>query len=310
MNNHGQLFSSFVLVSLVLTGLCTLLGFWGEVHPLLDLIGQFRVFYVLGLSLFCLLLLALRRFKFSLLASLLVLINLLPLLPYYQNTNTVKTAQPTLKLLQFNTWASNKHPEKIVKLLREAQPDLVAFEEYTPETHQFLQNSGALKAFPYQTRYRKDRLALFSKFPLIGRPETTPWPPTLKATIQWENTRLNVLVVHTWRPLHKDYPAQIRKLGSIINQANTPLIVTGDFNTAPWSHYYRQLLQETQLKDAELGFGIHPTYPAIIPKTQIPFPLPMPPLDHVLLSPELQAVQYQYAPRAGSDHLPLVNSNG
>lgn len=241
-------------------------------------------------------------------AGLLALLNLIPIAPYYQPSPAhlhPSNANPII-LLQFNTWASNQHPEKIQRLLVQTRPDLIAFEEYTTQTDHFLQTNHALKPYPYQLRYQQHRLALFSKFPFTGKAETTPWPATLKATIQVRSQPVNVMVVHTWRPLHADYPAQMHKLQDLLQSADTPLIVTGDFNTAAWGAHYQAILKATGLKDAELGFGFHPTFPAIIPKTQIPFPFPVLPLDHVLLSRELQTTQYRYGIPAGSDHLPLI----
>ncbi len=291
--------------------LCSILSFFSSLNPLLDLLGQFRLIFI-GCSFLILAgLLVRRQSRLSLFACLILLLNVMPVYDFLvpkqdQARNFHSASQNSFTLLQFNTWASNQHPEKIGALIQNYQPDFIALEEYTPQTDHFLHKSAVMKSYPYQAEYKAGRLALFSKHPFLGQTTFTPWPPTLKVTIQYQTHALQVLVVHTWRPLHPDYPVQMQKLGNILSQTSLPLIVAGDFNTAPWGHYYKKLIDQTHLKDAENGFGLHPTYPAMLPKTQIPFPFPVLPLDHVLHSNHFQTAQFDYGPASGSDHLPIL----
>ena len=68
-----------------------------------------------------------------------------------------------------------------------------------------------------------------------------------------------------------------------------------------WSPYYSELVRESGLVDARKGFGVLPTWPA-----PLKLSLMMIPIDHCLVSSELQVAQIKTGPDIESDHLPLI----
>jgi endonuclease/exonuclease/phosphatase (EEP) superfamily protein YafD len=72
-------------------------------------------------------------------------------------------------------------------------------------------------------------------------------------------------------------------------------VLAGDFNTTPWAPGYRALLS-TGLDD---DGRTRTSWPAFLPFALIP-------IDHVLVSPQLQVISKRRGPRLGSDHYPIV----
>lgn len=92
---------------------------------------------------------------------------------------------------------------------------------------------------------------------------------------------------------------QLAELGDYVAQIKTPVVVVGDLNITMWSPYYQRFVRQTGLRNARYGFGILPTWPTIIPLLYIP-------IDHFMVSPEIQVVNLRTGDRVGSDHLPLI----
>ena len=74
--------------------------------------------------------------------------------------------------------------------------------------------------------------------------------------------------------------------------------MAGDLNATPWSHGFRQLVRPRGLRDSALGRGVQPTWNARCWAPRIP-------IDHVVVSPEVQVSARTIGPDVGSDHLPV-----
>lgn len=294
----------------VLSGAClgTVLAFWGAYSGWLDLCSHFRVVY-LWIEAFGLLgCLAVRRFAWTVAVFAFLLINVSQFMPFYAaSAHQVGALNQTLRVLQLNTWASNRHPQRIANLLTDTGPDIAALEEITAENYDFLRKHPVMKNYPSVVRLEKDRLVLLSQYPLVGEPQFSIHPALMKAKILWKGRPITVMVVHTWRPIgdYRQYQHQLQRLGALVRAENHPVIVMGDLNTGPWSAPFQRLIRETGLRNTQVGQGIQPTYPYIFPKTQIPTWMPLLPIDHVLASPDFSTFKRWNGPFVGSDHLPV-----
>jgi len=76
-------------------------------------------------------------------------------------------------------------------------------------------------------------------------------------------------------------------------------IVAGDFNVAPWSHYFRTTLERSGLSDCAAGHGLAPSWPSQFPPLGIR-------IDHCLASHHWRSIDVRLGPSNGSDHLPLI----
>jgi endonuclease/exonuclease/phosphatase (EEP) superfamily protein YafD len=92
---------------------------------------------------------------------------------------------------------------------------------------------------------------------------------------------------------------ELDHLATTVSAWDRPAIVTGDFNTTPWSPHFRDLVAAGGLRDAALGHGYIATWPTWFWPARIP-------IDHVLLKGPLAVAALRRGPAAGSDHFPLI----
>ena len=79
---------------------------------------------------------------------------------------------------------------------------------------------------------------------------------------------------------------------------DTARMAVGDLNCTPWSPHFDKFLQTARLRDSALGRGVSPTW--------FPIPLLGLPIDHFLVSKEIEVVNRVVGPNVGSDHRPVV----
>ena len=84
-----------------------------------------------------------------------------------------------------------------------------------------------------------------------------------------------------------------------IKAETVPVIVTGDFNSTPWSANYRWFVAQTGLIDTQQGLGPQPSWPTELPYLGIP-------IDHVLTSRTIATAKRRIGRWNGSDHRPVV----
>jgi endonuclease/exonuclease/phosphatase (EEP) superfamily protein YafD len=102
------------------------------------------------------------------------------------------------------------------------------------------------------------------------------------------------------------------------------LIIVGDFNNTPWTPSFQQLVKQTDLRDSTIGFGLQPTWPLFLAPLGVKSKMQNAngllqqinllftsnlfriPIDHALVSPNIQILSRSVGPSTGSDHLPLT----
>jgi endonuclease/exonuclease/phosphatase (EEP) superfamily protein YafD len=78
-----------------------------------------------------------------------------------------------------------------------------------------------------------------------------------------------------------------------------PAIIVGDLNVPMWSKYYQNAFDNSGLRNTRQGFGVMPTYEPQNFFQAIP-------IDHCLVSEEIQVVNMRVGPSLGSDHVPII----
>ena len=69
-----------------------------------------------------------------------------------------------------------------------------------------------------------------------------------------------------------------------------------------WSPFYRSMMETSGLRNARQGRGILPTHSIVTPR----FAALSAPLDHCLVTPDIQVKDFKLGPAIGSDHLPII----
>ena len=291
---------SLLLALPVLFELFTLEG-W-----LFDIISHFRLVYMVGALVVLLLSLLLKRYV-------LVVFNLVVLVvlgsaftPYYLHSD-VQDKSPTERLLSINLWSSNEDYEKVKKLIAEESPDKIVLMELTSRWQKELKPLHG--EFPYRTEVpREDNfgIALWSKTP-PRQFDVVYWNdlgvPSIWAKYEGARGDYTLLATHPVPPATKRKYLQRNKQLEVISRwvllQQTPVIVSGDLNTTPFSSSFKRLTTLTGLQEARSGQCHCPTWPAI-------GPFPMLAIDHCLVTDGLQVHSFRTGREIGSDHLPVV----
>lgn len=305
-----------LLSSTQLASVCLLLlsvgGYFGRVHKYLELASHFKLQYLIG-SLGCLMVLI--YFESWLWAGWMagsVLLNAAALLPWYVPERHVRVAASNrkLKVLLSNVNSASTHYQALIDLVHEERPDVLIAQEVTEQWVSRLRVLNDL--LPHRIEVPRDRgagIALYSRIPLHEAEIVDPGAvgrPGILVKLPIGETMVSLLTIHPHAPLRKNHAecrnGLLHAASSLARTMLEPRIVIGDFNCSMWSVYFSDFLQKTQLVDARKGFGVLPTWP-----TQMPLkPLLMIPIDHCLISPDIEVLSIRTGRSIGSDHLPLI----
>lgn len=289
-------------VTIAMVGVISLLGFFSHLL-VLELLSHFRLLYALLLAFLLVLAISLRLRGSAIFASILLLINLMPIARLLVPTDHQSiSGNDSISLLQMNIRPYQNHEyDKVLRVIEDRDADIVGVIELKKDwTDRIL----VLKQrYPYVVKEEANGgIMMLSKYPLIspkleytGRIKR----PRISTRIKRGKTTFSIILAHTVSP-RNDLVFRNQELGVLGEQAKSaarPLILFGDLNCSPFSFYFDRLLKTGELTDSENGFGINCTWPAYI--------VPFVPIDHVLISKELACTKRIVGPNIGSDHLPV-----
>ena len=234
------------------------------------------------------------------------LLNASYVMPWYGG-GTLAAGNANLKLLHANVYSGNDEYERLFDFIATEQPDVIFLQEITPAWD--VACDRLREKYPYAYSVPREGnfgIAMFSRIALdsVTHVDSPPQAfPTIVATMTVGDTPLTLINTHPTIPLTQSlYEARNEQLESVADlalRAHGAVILTGDINSSFWSRPYRMLEQSTGLRNTRRGFGIQPTWPTFMPFAMIP-------LDHALVSDDIEVVGTRTGARIGSDHLPLV----
>jgi len=188
-------------------------------------------------------------------------------------------------------------------------PDVIAIQEVMPGSEEKIRRLLAPR-LPHQVfepRRGSFGMGVASRWPLRDvekiRVEGAS-PVQFAATVSVDGDDLRLFCVHVAPPFNGRFARSQRSsldaLASHVKRAGSPVVMAGDFNLTPWCATFGSFVSRTGLADPRLGRGVLPTW--------APYwcPLPLLPIDHVLLSPEWRVEELRTGPAFGSDHRPLL----
>jgi len=205
-------------------------------------------------------------------------------------------------VVQFNTWTDNTNAEAVLAWLDTERPDIAVLEENSRGLRR------AIAAHPaWQVVCRSCGVIILSRKPALSS-WTAPGgrkSPLTEATFRDALGPFVVIGAHNaWPTDIADQQFQERRLAELIGgQSRERLIVTGDFNSAPWSFSRRRWDQAFGLIRRERAVATWPAHAY----HRLRWPgLPFLPIDHVYAGPGWATVSIRRGPRLTSDHYPLV----
>lgn len=290
-----------------------LIGQGGRVRPRLDILNHFAPFWLAGALVvvaYALLLAPARlRTVFLTLGGVGLLAAgslILPEVLRPMSPRAPATAPDQLKIIQFNVWASNGEVERTAQWIADQDADIVIMEEAGAPVRDAL-----LKRRAYNTVCANCSVIIFSKrkATLSDVPSDVdggPRPSMARATFQAPGGDFTVFGLHyAWPTPGGIQQAQGRMVRDVLDQfPKDRLIVTGDFNSTPWSFSRRR---EDKMFGMERRTNALFSWPAgRIADLNTGFPFPFLPIDHVYAGKGWRTVGVKRGPRLGSDHYPVI----
>lgn len=272
---------------------------------LFELLRHFRIWCaVIGLGL-ALAALLLREWRWAFAALLTGLWQGYPVYSYA----TTKAANAGNPQAQFSVLTCNLlwefvDPQETIASLRKANPDVIVFEEFTPNWQTILRKE-LWEQYPHRVERPMEGafgICLASRLPLEQARGFTDEAgfDSVSGVITVAGEKVGILGVHPLPPTSpayfSDWRTSFRTWPSLLRQIQCKhRVLAGDFNSTPFCRAFSGLCSDAHLRDSAVGHGLANTW----------FPLPPPlglPLDHVLISESLTATDLKVGPDTGSDH--------
>ncbi|KQV57667.1 MULTISPECIES: endonuclease/exonuclease/phosphatase family protein [unclassified Caulobacter] len=217
-------------------------------------------------------------------------------------------AASDLKVVQFNIWHENRTPEQSLEWILAQDADVVVMEEAGGNAIPVVR---ALKeAYPFASCDKAGRCEtwIFSRKKMLARggvPMEMPYLSGAWATLADAKGAFTVAGVHyTWPIPAGPQQAQSRKLVQALAPFDRKsLILTGDFNSTPWSFTLKRQDKALGLRRWTRALA---SWPAGKFSRVMAAPAPFLPIDHVYAGSEWRAVKIERGPALGSDHRPVV----
>ena len=214
-----------------------------------------------------------------------------------------------LRLMSFNTLATNENFDATIAEVRKHDPDVVAILEYANMWHIAFDELN--ESHPHQhrdPRWHGYGIAIFSKLPLESA-ESIPLTkseidnPAASVSFKIDDQVVRLMAVHVMSPIDR-YRLELRnrqfeEIADEINSETTPCILVGDMNCTPSSRYLAKLIDKADLRDSRKGFGVQPSWPTFA----VPLAVP---IDHVLVSDTIHVHDRFIGASGGSDHWPVI----
>ncbi|MEM1042883.1 MAG: endonuclease/exonuclease/phosphatase family protein [Bacteroidota bacterium] len=216
----------------------------------------------------------------------------------------------TFRLVVSNVLMDNRDSETWLRVIRDADPDMVVAVETDAW---WAEQARALEAEwphtvlePLENTYG---MLVYSRWPL-SETETRYLVqddvPSMWGRVELPSgDRVRFAFIHPRPPrpdIQQDSEARDAELVLVARELegeNGPVVVAGDLNDVAWSYTTRLFQRISGLLDPRIGRGLYATFHADYPVMRWP-------LDHVFHSEDLQVIRIERLAHVGSDHFPIM----
>lgn len=289
-------------------------SYFGTLHWRFEQASNFKPQYFFGSLAFAAVFAAMKRWRWMAAALCCASIGSASLIPWYlpkagasAKMDSSKLGEHRLRVLFSNVLFTNHRHDPLIDLIRAESPDLIFLQEVTPSLADAL--NGIRDAYPHGVIIPDEYaagIAALSRLPLLKAEDAGIghyMGPSLDVRLRIGERIVHILSTHT-PPPRDAFHLRLRNenLNALAEQIRTlppPKIVIGDLNVTMWSPYYQSFVETSGLVNAREGFGLLPSWPSDL------WPLWIP-IDHCLVSSDVQVINLRTGPNIGSDHLPLI----
>ena len=228
----------------------------------------------------------------------------------------------SIKVMTFNLGPGQASPEQIVASIESEGADIVAVQELTWETTDWLRTKLG-RHYPYRIlNPDEETTGLLSRYPIVQ----SQWFRSegkrayLYAEVDWQGVPLNILAVHPFPPgiswyrdsklpvgMHDhELESQLEEVIQRAGRLNGASLVIGDLNMSDQSPAYGQLSRVLRDAFREGGRGFGFTFPHDLRVGNVPIPGPLLRVDYIFHSASLAATEANVNCDGGSDHCYVV----
>lgn len=284
---------------------------------LADLIANLRIQLIIGLIFATIGLVVTRQSRLAALVAMGLIWHCSWIAPYAIATQKPVGVRP-LKICVVNVLTQNTQHDKVLAVMKDADPDVIAVLELGSELESRLNNDlGDL----YRHRITEPSddgnfgIGLWSKLPLQDEQVfhlTVPLVPSISAQVIWQGQPVKLFATHPIPPMNSRYfqarNRHLELLAQRLRQQNqgsveASTIVVGDLNLTPWSPWYGKFLADAGLSDCIAGDRISSLTPTWYRWPLFPFGLV---LDHGFCGGGLSCSNRKVLEDIGSDHRPVL----
>lgn len=285
----------------------TVVAWFARWHWVCDLATHFPLQLAMGGATCTAVQALMRRWRWASVSLVATLLNVWLLAPYlwFAPSTTVPPEQ-VHKFISANLLRENLDYERFVQFVRDEKPDVLFVMEMNEAWTQALE--VLQDEYPHQKlRPREDAfgVGLFSRTPFEDVPVilSATGLPSIVTTMELSGQEALFIGTHSLPPMGAanayDRNEQLANIAQFVAQQKQPVVLLGDLNITPWSPYFGDLVRDSGLRDTQHGQGLQPSWP------WLPWPCRIP-IDHALVSKEVQVIDRRLGPNIGSDHLPVV----
>jgi endonuclease/exonuclease/phosphatase (EEP) superfamily protein YafD len=213
----------------------------------------------------------------------------------------------TFRVMTANVWYDNPSPDLAVADILRRDPDAVLMQEADGTMAAAL---PALKArYPHASLCPGSGVIILVKQPITEQGCKPGVRTSGGLNLVWVQTRtaggtpLTLATTHFAWPFPPPLQAiQRRALAEALGALpQWSLVLTGDFNTTPWSFAMRR--QDAGLKPLRRLTRARFSWPARIDRLGLPWPVPVLPIDHVYVGSDWSLMSLNSVRITGSDHV-------
>ncbi|WBL21193.1 endonuclease/exonuclease/phosphatase family protein [Zunongwangia sp. HRR-M8] len=220
-----------------------------------------------------------------------------------------KEKNDTISILVSNVLTTNKHPEKLISLVKERDPDILLTLESDKRWEKALEEIE--DRYKYTVKVPLDNLYgmhLYSKLELVDTDVhylVQDDIPSIHGFVKLRNGEY--VKIHCLHPMppsptesytSTNRDAEILMLGRDITPEDRKVLVFGDLNDVAWSRTTKLFQEMSGLMDPRIGRGFFNTF-------HTGYPLLRWPLDHVFHSKDFTLIDIAREKNIGSDHFPM-----
>ena len=235
---------------------------------------------------------------------------------FLPRTANVPAEAPRLKVLTFNVLRDNVHSEDVIRIIRDANADIVSIQELSPwMANAFKEQLTTL--YPFQDLFPQDDYSgqgVMSRYPTSEEEYWKGGQGFMRLILQVDNKPITLFNPHPAIPNFgiRGFNTVTRSDGinELLRRADletNPTLIVGDLNTTDLTDDYANITARYKDTYKEVGWGLGFSYPIFsVINARFAFLPPVARIDYIFHDNHFQPVDMRVlSTSGGSDHFPV-----